>query len=156
MVRNDLDGSGQLSGTLEAAEANEDGLKFADCPRESCGEIILLTELENHLSLHDIEDKEDEDNESQDPNRSKRGRTADSEPEVSFNTRLAPALRNLGGHGHLNLSSSPDRQVSAKVRWRERLNMSGSWHERRASPEPKKSHRRLGVSFIICFSLIIH
>ena len=154
-MKNDSGGSGQLSATSEAAEATKDELDLVDCPKESCGEIILLTDLESHLSLHDIEENKVEDDAIQDSNPSKRGRTTDSESEASFDTRLPPALRNLGGgYGHLKSSSSSDRQFSARAAWRELLNMPSSRHEARASPNPRKLHRRPGVSssFFFLFS----
>ena len=156
MVKNDCSETGPLLVTPEATETIDNGPEFVDCPRESCGEIILLTELESHLSLHEIEDSEDEDNVSWKANPSKRARTTDSEPEVNFDTRLAPALRNLAGVRHLNSSPSSERQSSAKSGWRELLNMGGSRHEPRASSETPKSHRRLGVSFQLLLPLANH
>lgn len=154
-MKNDCSASGLLSVTPEPAGATDNGLEFVDCPRESCGEIILLTELESHLSLHEIEDSEDEDDVSRDTNPSKRARTTESEPEMNFDTRLPPALRNLGGIRPLK-SSSSDRQSSAKAGWRELLNMTGSRHESRAPFEAPKSQRRLGVSFKALFQLVNH
>lgn len=156
MVKNDCSGTALLSVTPEATDAIENSLEFVDCPRESCGEIILLTELESHLSLHEIEDSGGEDDVFEDANPSKRARTTDSKPELNFDTRLPPALRNLVGIRHLNSSSSSDHQSSAKSGWRELLNMTSSRHEPRASFENPKSHRRLGVSFKSLLPLANH
>ena len=149
MVKDDFTPSEQVSGPHEAVEASEGHLEFVDCPRENCGEIIMLTDFESHMSMHDIENNNEE-NLHQDSNPNKRIRASDSESEPKFDTRLPPALRNLAAHDPPISSSSSNRQATAKARWRELLNMPSSRAKTQMSPESKRPHRRLGVSFLAC------
>jgi hypothetical protein len=126
-------------------ETSEDELNFVECPVDDCGETILLTELESHVLMHDIENNNNNDTSCPDSHRNKRVRNTDTEAGLGFDTRLPPALRNINGHQQSSHTGSPDRQESAKAGWRELLNMPGSRHEPRASSDSIKSHRRLGV-----------
>ncbi len=147
MVKDDLGPSEKNSGPLEAPETPEDHLEFVDCPRENCGEIIMLTELESHLSMHDIENDEEAKQLHPNPNPNKRTRAPDFESEPKFDTRLPPALRNLAAQESPISSSSSNRQAVAKAGWRELFNLPSSKAKLQMSPESKRSHRRLGVSF---------
>lgn len=146
MVKDNAASSEQLSGQLEALEASENNPEFLDCPRENCGETIMLTELESHMLMHDIENSNDEEILHQDLSRNKRSRAdeSESEAEPKFDTRLPPALRNLGALDPLT-SSSSDRQAIAKAGWREFLNMTSPKGKPQISSESKRPHRRLGV-----------
>lgn len=148
MVKDDFTPSEQVLGPHEAVGASEDHLEFVDCPRENCGETIMLTELESHMSMHDIENSNEEENLHLDSNPNKRIRGSDSESEPKFDTRLPPALRNLAAHDSPTSSSSSNRQAIAKAGWRELLNMPSSRAKVQISPESKRPHRRLGVSFL--------
>jgi zinc finger-containing ubiquitin peptidase 1 len=147
MVKDDFAPSEQLSGPLETVEASESHLEFVDCPRENCGETIMLKELESHMSMHEAENSNDEENSQEDPSRSKRTRVdeSESESEPKFDTRLPPALRNIGSPDLPTSSPSSDRHVVAKAGWRELLNMTGSRGKSQTSPESRRPHRRLGV-----------
>jgi hypothetical protein len=133
---------------LEPAESFEGHLEYVDCPRENCGEIIRLAELDTHMSMHDIENNNEEENFHQDPNTNKRPRASDCESEPKFDTRLPPALRNLAAPKSSISSSSSNRQAIAKAGWRKLFNMSGSKAKSQRSPGSKRPHRRLGVSFL--------
>jgi zinc finger-containing ubiquitin peptidase 1 len=149
MVKDDFTPSEQVSGPHEAVEASEGHLEFVDCPRENCGETIRLTDLESHMSMHDIENNNEE-NLHQDSNPNKRIRASGSESEPKFDTRLPPALRNLAAHDPPISSSSSNRQATAKAGWRELLNMPSSRAKTQMFPESKRPHRRIGVSFLAC------
>jgi zinc finger-containing ubiquitin peptidase 1 len=146
MVKDSFNPSEQASGSHEAVETFESHLEFVDCPRENCGETIMLTELESHMSMHVVENNNEEENLNQDPNSNKRIRASDSESEPKFDTRLPPALRNLATHEPPISSSSSNRQAIAKAGWRKLLNMPSSRAKAQMSPESKRPHRRLGVS----------
>lgn len=148
MVKEDSTPSEQVSVPHEALESSEDHLEFVECRRENCGETVLLTELESHMSMHDIENNNEEENLNQDPNPNKRIRAFDSESEPKFDTRLPPALRNLATPDPPISSSSSNRQAIAKAGWRELLNMPSSRAKAQMSPESKRPHRRLGVSYL--------
>jgi zinc finger-containing ubiquitin peptidase 1 len=150
MVEDDFSPSEKASGLLEPAESSEGHLEFVDCPRENCGETIILAELESHMSMHNIENNNEEENFHQDPNTNKRPRTSDYESEPKFDTRLPPALRNLAAPKSPISSSSSNRQAIAKAGWRKLFNMSGSKAKSQKSRGPKRPHRRLGVSFLAC------
>jgi hypothetical protein len=149
MVKEGFTPSEQATGSQEGIEAFDDQLEFVDCPRENCGETVTLTELESHMSMHDIENNNEEESLNQDPNPNKTIRAPDSESEPKFDTRLPPALRNLGTSDPPIASSSSNRQAIAKARWRELLNMPSSRAKVQMSPEPKRPHRRLGVSLLV-------
>jgi len=117
--------------------------------REGCGEAVLLSDLETHMSMHDVEDPDGEDIACQNPISNKRTRTAASDSEQIFDTRLPPALRNLKTDDVSPARSPSDRQAGAKAGWRDILNMSGLRHAVNVSPESKKSERRLGVGMSI-------
>jgi len=148
MVKDSLNPSEQASGSHEVVETSEDHLRFVDCPRENCGETIMLIEFESHMSMHDVENNNEDENLNQDPNSNKRIRASDSEPEPKFDTRLPPALRNLATHDPPSSSSSSNRQAIAKAGWRRLLKMPSSRAKAQMSPESKRPHRRLGVSFL--------
>ena len=148
IVKDDFTPSEQVSGPHEAVEASEGHLEFVDCPKENCGEIIMLTDFENHMSMHDIENNNEE-NLHQDSIPNKRIRASDSESEPKFDTRIPPALRNLTAHDSPISSSSSSRQTIAKAGWR-LLNMPSSRAKVQMSPESKRPQRRLGVSFLVC------
>jgi hypothetical protein len=148
MVKDDFSPSEQRSGPHEVVEASENHLEFMDRPRQNCGEAFILTELESHMSMHDIENNDEEENLHQDPNPNKRTRASDSESAPKFDTRLPPALRNLAAHDSPISSSSSNRQAIAKAGWRKLLNMPSSRAKTQKSPETKRPHRRLGVSFL--------
>jgi zinc finger-containing ubiquitin peptidase 1 len=150
MVKDGFTPSEQLSGPHEPIESSEGHLEFVDCPRQNCGETIMLTELESHMSMHDIENGNEEQNVHQDSNPNKRIRASDSESEPKFDTRLPPALRNLAAHDSPISSSSSSRQAIAKAGWRELLNMPSSRAKVQMSLESKRPLRRLGVSLLAC------
>ena len=150
MIKDDTRKLERDLGLLEAVEASEHELQYVDCPRESCGETIMLTEFEGHMSMHDVENSNEEISFNQKSTSSKRPRGPDSESEPKFDTRLPPALRNLAAEDPKISSSSSGRQTIAKVGWRELFNMPTSRAKSQISPEPKKKNRRLGVSFLVC------
>jgi zinc finger-containing ubiquitin peptidase 1 len=156
MVKDDLAPSGQISGQPNALDASDDHSEFVDCPRENCGETIMLTELESHMSMHDVESSSDDESFKQDLSRNKRTRVDESEleSEPKFDTRLPPALRNIDVPDVPTSSSSSDRQAVAKAGWRELLNMTGSRSKPQTSVESKRPHRRLGVCVGTCLLLI--
>jgi len=147
MVKDDLSPSEKASGLLGPAESPEGHLEYVDCPRENCGETIRLAELDSHISMHDIENNNEEENFHQDPNTNKRSRASAYESEPKFDTRLPPALRNLAAPKS-SISSSSSRQAIAKAGLRKLFNMSGSKAKSQKSPGSKRPHRRLGVSFL--------
>jgi zinc finger-containing ubiquitin peptidase 1 len=149
MVKDDFTPSEKVSGPHEAVEASKGHREFVDCPRENCGETIMFAELESHIVMHDIENNNEE-NLHQDPNPNKRIRASDSKSEPKFDTRLPPALRNLAANDSPISPSSSNRQAIAKAGWRGLLNMPGLRAKAQISPESKRPHRRLDVSFLAC------
>jgi hypothetical protein len=134
----------ELPKTQDYADASDEGLDFFECPRDGCGEAILLSELTSHIGMHDIEGNEtEEDSKFENPHLSKKVRS--SKLELGFNATLPQALHNLTGEGPSAMSSLSNLQASAKLGWREILNMPAL----KGSPEkrtvPKKAYRRLGV-----------
>lgn len=155
VAKDDFGTSEQILGPAEIIEASEEHLVLVDCPRENCGEIILLAELENHTSMHDVENGNEEENLHQESNRNKRSRVSEPESELKFDTRLPLALRNLGSYDISTSSSSSNRQEVAKAGWRELWNTSSSRGKPWMSTESKRPHRRLGVSTIVCVLILI-
>jgi zinc finger-containing ubiquitin peptidase 1 len=151
MVKDDFNPSEKASQSPGTPDSSSSQQEFVDCPRENCGEAIMLTELESHMSMHDVENN-DEENLYHDCNTNKRPRASDSESESKFDTRLPPALRNLAASESTASSSSSKRRAMAKAGWRELFNLQGSRAKTQTSAESKRPHRRLGVSFLVCSS----
>lgn len=149
MVQDTFDQPGTFSSVYEASSlVDDDGSSFVDCPRHGCGEAVFLSELDGHMALHDVESNEDN---ASLPYPSQHKRIADAESESSFDTRLPPALRNLGGQDSSTSSLPSDQQASTKAGWRDLLNMPRSRHASPPSPKASpqltpKVYRRLGVS----------
>lgn len=126
------------------SEGNGDGDEdpdFASCPIDGCGEVILLTELDSHIEMHDVEDQDVD--QGFVPN-SREQSIAEATP-ASFDTKLSRVLRNLNNRVSPSEGSSSDRQAKAKATWKGILAMPDT-NKKPISPTTKGSRRRLGVS----------
>ena len=143
--------------TPETAATSEDP-QYVECPVDSCGELLLLQELDYHLELH-----EQESGEPGEPDSPCQGETnvLDSEREprpASSHSGISRARREAerqaaSGHGH----ETKSRQAKAISAWRRLLKMPGSSSAQKLIPrrrhhdETKSSGasstrgRRLGV-----------
>jgi hypothetical protein len=116
---------------------------FAPCPIDGCGEIILLTELDNHIDMHEMENQDAEQDVMLN---AKENEMVD--PSASFDTKISHELRNLHAQSPPTSKTLSERQENAKAAWSEILNMP----QAPASSSPslkekiKGKGRRLGVS----------
>lgn len=125
-------------------EAAED-ISYVECPVDSCGELLLLQELEYHLELH----SEESGDHLQDPAPDKRPGTPPSGP--------SRAHREAERHRRSDVEPEhSDRQTKAISTWKRLLRMPGSSSTHRIMSS-KRSHddktgvhstrgKRLGVS----------
>jgi hypothetical protein len=123
-------------------EAND---QYASCPVEGCGEALLLTELQNHIEMHEEEQDSGDDVSTGSSKKLK----LEPEIEAAFDTKLSHALRNLEDVNERPASQSPssDRQAAAKAAWKGLLKMPDSSSKAaQAASALKNPRRRLGVS----------
>jgi hypothetical protein len=124
----------------------DEDFQYASCPVGGCGEEILFSELESHMEMHGAEDGTDEESE----NTVKKGQEGEKAP-VTFDTKLAYALRNLGESDPSSETAARDLQADTKAAWKGLLKMPETPAKFKgsavASETTKSSRRRLGVSF---------
>jgi hypothetical protein len=127
----------------ENPEAAED-ISYVECPVDSCGEILLLQELEYHLELH----SEESGDHLQDPGPDTK---AESPPS-------GPLRAQREAERHRRSDSEPehsDRQTKAISAWKRLLKMPGSssthrvlspkrWHDDKTGGHSSRG-KRLGV-----------
>lgn len=129
----------------------EQDVEYISCPVEGCGEALLLTELDNHVEMHEEEENHSPRDSSESSRSAKRLKTT-PQTEASFDTKLSYALRNLDNDddGHLaHEKSSHDRQTAAKNTWKSILKMPDQPASKVASkstPIANSGKKRLGVS----------
>lgn len=149
------DGLSERDSMIHCGESHrilDDDLDFVACPREGCGETILLTELDSHIEMHGAEEDDDEVKVGSQP--AKRHKKSASSSSSKFDTNIAPALRNLVDYSSTSISS-PDSlgstevgtNTNAKARWRKILDMPSQRLSSGEEPTARKSHRRLGVGY---------
>ncbi|KUJ20197.1 DUF1671-domain-containing protein [Mollisia scopiformis] len=130
---------------------DEEDVQYVNCPVDGCGEALLLTELDNHIEMHE-EEQSHSPGESDESSRSPKRLKIEPRVEASFDTKLSYALRNLDeDDGHLaHEKSSHDVQTAAKNTWKSILKMpdSASKAESKVVPIANSSKKRLGKSEI--------
>ncbi|TVY85181.1 Zinc finger with UFM1-specific peptidase domain protein [Lachnellula suecica] len=121
-------------------DQESDEVEYTSCPVEGCGEHLLWAEFDSHLELHAAEqDTGDE------CSHVSQKRKRESGTEAAFGTGLSHALRNIGDDNHTPEVPSPDRQATAKEKWKSLLNMPPS--SKKAIANASKSvKQRLGKS----------
>ena len=133
-----------VAAVLSMGRGGEEEPDFACCPIDSCGEVILLTELDSHIEMHDME--------SQDIDQDAVSRSKDYEMEdavqTSFDTKISHELRNLHVQAPSIENDLSEQQASAKAAWKEILKMPQAPPKPLPSPNGKSKGplRRLGVS----------
>lgn len=143
VVKEDSSITGILS-TISDTHNEDDNVQYGNCPIPSCGETLHLGELENHISLHDAEEMDADDDSER---FSKRKRMVNG-CESPFDTKIPRALRNLDSTRESSPATSmSDPQETAKAVWRDIMKMP----EPSSKPHPSTSssnvtRRRLGVS----------
>lgn len=103
VVRDDASVAAVIS-TMSDSDYNKDdeNIQYANCPVDGCGEVLLLTEFDSHVRLHDVEDSDAELNLEDTPHKSQ-GAARDS----GFGTKLSNALQHLDGGEEETQSISP-------------------------------------------------
>lgn len=114
---------------------------FATCPIDGCGEIILLTELDSHLEMHDMEGIDEGQEVASTAMESGKGSS-------SFNSKRSGDLRNIDAKGSSSGTDSSGRQASAKAAWKEVFKFPEVAPKSASSPKGKSKslYRRLGVN----------
>lgn len=121
-------------------------LDFVECPREGCGEAILLSELASHIEMHGVEEYQTDESYFMDPNFGRRPESSNSKSELGSDAKPPQPFGNLMDEDLLGAkSSSNDPQTSAKLKWREILKMPTSKEKQENPNVPKRACRRLGV-----------
>ena len=122
------------------------GDQYAACPVKGCGEALLLTELENHLEMHEEEQDPEEDG----PHQASKKLELEPDIENAFDTKLPHSLRNLDDSKLPSTEShSYDRQASTKAAWKGLLNMPDIHPKSVVAAASMGTRRRLGVSTCI-------
>ena len=138
------------SPSMKGDGLGDDGDNWMCCPVDGCGEVVLLTELESHVEMHEEELDGGTGGEDDEEGTSRNGKRVKLDPEVeergaTFDTKLSYALRNLDdvdAKEREHVSPNGKGNHSAKTSWREILNMPASI----AGGSSGKSKKRLGVS----------
>lgn len=129
------------------AMVDREDCNYADCPVKGCGEMVLFSELDNHIEMHGEEDGGME----SDTPASRSSRKGDKESlgkDASFGTKLSNALRNIDDGHDYEIQDSPTPPAPAKA-WKDILKMP----DFSLKSQPKahiKGPRQLGVG---CFFL---
>jgi hypothetical protein len=124
---------------------------FTSCPIDGCGELILLTELDNHIEMHDMEGQEgDEESLSM-----RKEYEIGSVVSGSFDTGLSHELRNLPAQVQSSENALSERQENAKEVRKEITKMPERKVRPSSAPNGQTSgpHRRLGVSICSLVSI---
>ena len=111
----------------ENTEAAED-ISYVECPADSCGEVLLLQELEYHLELH----SEESGDHLQDPGPDTKAETTPS----------GPSRAHREAERHRRSDHEPehsDRQAKAISAWKRLLKMPASSSTHRVL-SPKRAH----------------
>lgn len=114
---------------------------FASCPIGGCGEIILITELDNHIEMHDMEGQ-DVDQEIASAT------TVGQAPHAPFDTKFSGELRNLDARVSPPGKILLKRQENAKVAWKGLFRKPETGLKLATALEGKatRAYRRLGVN----------
>lgn len=131
---------------LDSSVSFQDGQhpeEYASCPVEGCGEVLLVTELPNHIELHG----EEQDTEEDTTHSSKRVKLTSEVEKSTFGTKLSHELRNLDDAKSKSEAELPghDPQASAKAVWKHILKMPETSLKKKLSPSKPAAKRRLGV-----------
>ncbi|KAE8444400.1 hypothetical protein EG329_000600 [Mollisiaceae sp. DMI_Dod_QoI] len=123
--------------------------QYVRCPVEGCGESLLLTELDNHVEMHEEEQNHSPGDSDQSSHSAKRLKL-EPQIEASFDTKLSHALRNLDDDDKTSSTekSSHDLQAAAKNTWKSILKMpeASSKDTSNTTPQANSSKKRLGKS----------
>ncbi|KIM94993.1 hypothetical protein OIDMADRAFT_134716 [Oidiodendron maius Zn] len=117
---------------------------FTSCPINGCGEIILFTELDNHIEMHDMEGQDGD----QETTTTPREYEMNNVVRGSFDTTLSYELRNLPVQSSPLENASSERKESAKETWKAPMKMPERSTRPASAPNGQTSgtHRRLGKS----------
>jgi zinc finger-containing ubiquitin peptidase 1 len=132
-----------IAAILSMGRGGEEDPDFACCPIDRCGEVILLTELDSHIEMHEVESQDmDQDAVSS----SKEYEMGDAE-QTSFDTKISRELRNLQAQAPSAENGLSERQENAKAAWKDILKMPQVPPKPLPSPKGKSKGplRRLGV-----------
>ncbi|RDW89405.1 hypothetical protein BP6252_01437 [Coleophoma cylindrospora] len=109
VVRDDASVAALISPTSDSDhnKADED-VQYANCPVDGCGEVLLLSDFDNHIRLHDVEDSDAEMHLGNTASDS-RGAALDSD----FGTKLSDALQHLDDGSEEGQSEPPHAYAKA-------------------------------------------
>jgi zinc finger-containing ubiquitin peptidase 1 len=127
-------------------EQNPEDSEYSSCPVEGCGEQLLVAELDSHIELHAAEQDTGDD-----CGHVSKKLKLEPEIETSFDTKLSHALRNIGDDDDISESPSPERQSTAKAKWKSLLKMPETSPKKVVANASKSVRRRLGVSYSMIF-----
>lgn len=117
---------------------DERGDEYVDCPVAGCGEVLMLTELESHVEMHEEEQGSTGDESS---DRSKRLKL-DPGSDAGFDTKLSYAMRNLDEIDEPQSENGSRRKSDGHERRNDEREREGGHERRHDERERERGHER--------------
>ncbi|KAM3071981.1 hypothetical protein ACMFMG_008448 [Clarireedia jacksonii] len=124
--------------------ASHDDLQYTDCPIKECGEMVLTSELDSHIEMHDEEHGENDADTPTIHSSSKEAR-GENTKEPGFGTNFANTRLSIDEHRGTSSSNESASQISTKAAWKAILKMPDISSKSHSKP-PSNVPRQLGKS----------